>query len=380
MISGIFRPKVNGAVIAVETMMDCLKAEHHKVDLLTRRSYGTPRKQLFNGSVVYRTGPSGISYPERILLAANQVLLGIRIFRRGNYDIIHCHGFTALAAGLFLGRLFGRPVVATFHGFTSLHGQAARRTRAPELVFALTRPVERFLVSMASYVTAESSEFGDLITQLYGVPRRRISVVPHAVDTKFFKFEPSKATVPTILFVGGLTKVHGPELLIRSAGLLKELLPDFRLLLVGGGPSETLCKSIVQELRLEDRVLFMGIVRDRKKLQKVYADSWVLVIPQDYPGYFLSLAALEALSTGRPVVATQALDRRLTKSGVYTVSRNQDDLAEIMAKIVEMKDDEYNQVSLAARKYIEVNCSFPIISRELVGIYRSAFEIGEKPG
>ncbi len=374
MISGVFRPKVNGAVIAVENLMDCLRRGGHEVDLLTRRLRGTPKVQLLDGSLICRTGPPGISYPDRLRLSLMQILAGVRMFRSTNYDVIHCHGFAALLSGLCLGRLFDKPVVVTFHGFTSQHGQTARRGRAPDLVFAVLRPLEKALISKSAYVTAESPEFADLIGRLYQPKSSKMRVIPHLVDTDFFRLEESKPDRPTILFVGGLTRIHGPEFLIESVSRLKKLVPTFKLVLVGDGPRRAICEKMAQDLNLGENIVFTGVVRDRKKLQQIYSDSWVLTIPQDYAGYFLSLAALEAMATGRPVVATQTLDPRLAEHGVFAVRRNSSDLANMLAKLVLLNQEEYSKLALSARTYVENNCSFGQVCGQLEELYTSALK------
>ena len=275
-------------------------------------------------------------------------------------------------AGLCLGKLYGRPVIATFHGFTSQHGKSARRTRAPEFVFAFLRPLEKLLVHGTTSVTAESDSFAELITRLYAISPSRITILPHMVDTDLFRFEESRPATPTILFVGSLSNVHGAQLLIRSAAHVKQIAPDFRLVLVGAGPLKQILEEEVSQLGLCDKISFLGLVRDRNRLQKVYADSWVLAIPQDYPGYFLSLVAIEAMSTGRLVVATQTMDPKLKAFGVFTVNRSETDLAQMLATILQMSEDDYRQLALSARHYIENNCSYKRIGQQLEDIYLHA--------
>jgi glycosyltransferase involved in cell wall biosynthesis len=74
------------------------------------------------------------------------------------------------------------------------------------------------------------------------------------------------------------------------------------LLLVGEGPLLNVCKDLVAELKLEDRVQFLGIRMDVIALLKM-AD--IVVLSTHYEG--LSLSSIEALASGRPFVASEAL-------------------------------------------------------------------------
>jgi glycosyltransferase involved in cell wall biosynthesis len=71
------------------------------------------------------------------------------------------------------------------------------------------------------------------------------------------------------------------------------------LLLVGDGPSRRDLEAQVDELRLRDRVHFLGW---RTDIPEILAASDVFVLSSDFEGN--PLAVLEALAAGKPVVAT----------------------------------------------------------------------------
>ena len=84
--------------------------------------------------------------------------------------------------------------------------------------------------------------------------------------------------------------------LIRAMSLLPD---DVKLILVGDGELLPQCRELVKELKLEERVLFLGVRMDVPRLLKT-AD--ILALSSNYEG--LSLACLEGMASGRPFIAS----------------------------------------------------------------------------
>src|SRR5690606_29042506 len=79
---------------------------------------------------------------------------------------------------------------------------------------------------------------------------------------------------------------------------LRYLPQNTHLILVGDGSKKSDCEDLVNKLALNERVLFLGARNDVPDLMQT-AD--ILVLSSYYEG--LSLACLEALASGRPLVA-----------------------------------------------------------------------------
>jgi glycosyltransferase involved in cell wall biosynthesis len=103
-----------------------------------------------------------------------------------------------------------------------------------------------------------------------------------------------------LLYVGRLDPRKGVETLLRALALLS---PEYRLEIVG--PGET---SYVDQLRrlaislgIGDRVCFADAGRDRVRARYLGADA--VVFPSEWAEPF-GLVPLEAMASGRPVIAT----------------------------------------------------------------------------
>jgi len=103
------------------------------------------------------------------------------------------------------------------------------------------------------------------------------------------------------LFVGRLEKDKGIINLLNLFEDLKNCL-NSKLIIVGKGSLENYVQDFVAKHSLQDYVLFLGSV-DNKKLYSLYANALAVIIPSIWPEN-APLVALEAISVGTPVIAS----------------------------------------------------------------------------
>ena len=108
------------------------------------------------------------------------------------------------------------------------------------------------------------------------------------------------AGAPVVAMVGRLVPQKAPDRFLAVAAHVTRTHPEARFLVVGDGPLRADLEVRVRELRIADRVRFTGIRSDARAL---IARSSLLLFTSDWEG--LSIAALEALSAGIPVVSTE---------------------------------------------------------------------------
>lgn len=141
-----------------------------------------------------------------------------------------------------------------------------------------------------------------------------------------------------LLFVGACTRVKGLEYLVRSLEYLKDL--DLVLHIAGeiesGNRYYQKIVKIIEELRISDRVRFLGFL-DTRSLADYYKESSIFVLPSLSEGYGRVL--VEALSFGLPVVASNVgAIPELVESNVNAIlvePKNPKALAEAIKKLVE---------------------------------------------
>ena len=78
-----------------------------------------------------------------------------------------------------------------------------------------------------------------------------------------------------------------------------------KLLLCGSGPTESDIRELVHELKIDEYVSFMGIRSDIPELMNIID---IYCLPSHYEG--LPFSILEAMASGKPVVATDVPRRQ----------------------------------------------------------------------
>ena len=177
--------------------------------------------------------------------------------------------------------------------------------RRKALVFINNFLVKRLkkIASCDSYLLRYvQSEFPDL--------RSKIEVIPNYVKTEIFNPQNDGGEIRSrfdgrqlILFPRNLTFGRGIHTAIDAVALLVSKFPDVVLLIVGDGPCKAWLQARVAQLRLQRNVVFEGHKEHFTAMPKYYAAADIVIIPS-FCSEGTSLACLEAMATGKPVVVT----------------------------------------------------------------------------
>jgi L-malate glycosyltransferase len=283
----------------------------------------------------------------------------IREIRKTECDVVHAHvtlpaGFAAVLAA----RWTGCAVVITEH-----RGPFAALMETPR-----DRLKVRFALDRADEVIAVSGFLADQIRS-YGI-KRPITVVPNVVDTVRFSETPSKRQEgdPYKLLFAGILRDHNKNLPLllrvmkRLAGTGK-----YQLTVVGDGEVRAECERLALELGISEQCRFLGAL-DPSRLKEEIACSDVFVLPSKAETF--GIVAAEAISVGRPVVATRCGGPEdFITSEVGVVVENNDEQA--LAKGIEdtcRNLNNYDPRKLSEYARAKFGCE-TIVSR-LMEIYR----------
>lgn len=215
-------------------------------------------------------------------------------------DLVHLHSASAGLTGRLVLR-GKRPTVFQPHGWSwqAVSGAYATTVRWWERLGARWAHA-LVCVSEAERVNGERA----------GV-RGRFVVVPNGVDLSRFPSvsrddqRTARSTlglrdVPTALCVGRFDVQKGHATVLRAWREVVSALPAARLLLVGSGAEEGALRALCAELGVAESVHFAG---ERADMPNWYAASDLLVFASLW-GEGMALTPLEAMATGRPVIAS----------------------------------------------------------------------------
>lgn len=185
-----------------------------------------------------------------------------------------------------------------------------------------------------------------------------IDVIP--LGSPWQTLEPEGRIRRRILSWGYLSRGMGAERVIRSLAQLGALDPKPRYRLIGitdpGCPQQegaTYRAALVEEaerLGVQDQLDIVPILHSRRDMEQEIARSDVIVVAYDSPERASSRILAEAVSTGRPVVATAfpaAIEMLSTGAGL-TVPHDDPDAMTAALQTLLTDDDEYLRVSRAA--------------------------------
>ena len=138
-----------------------------------------------------------------------------------------------------------------------------------------------------------------------------------------------------MLFVGGLDTAH----YFKGVNILIQAMLEFadsdnvRCLIVGDGDLKSTYQSLVDSLGLGKKIIFAGFVADNE-LPNLFNIADMLVLPSIDKSEAFGIVALEAMSSGLPVVATDlpgvrsVVDKR--KTGLLAKPGNVEQLAQMI--------------------------------------------------
>ncbi|HOE52015.1 MAG TPA: glycosyltransferase [Methanomassiliicoccales archaeon] len=223
-------------------------------------------------------------------------------------DLIHVHGLMFQAVrGMLAGRALRKPVVLTFHTMVTEAARFYNFTPFPEWVIQLGMwTYLRTILHRAEVVIAPTVAIKNELKR-YAPHIKRLEVIPTGVDLDRFNPRIDGSEVrrryglegkKVILHLGRIAWEKNIDLVVRGFALLSAHEPEARLLLVGEGPAKEHVRGLVEELGIEERVIFTGFVPD-PELPQFYAACDVLTLASKFETQ--GLVILEAMAVGKPV-------------------------------------------------------------------------------
>ncbi len=344
-----YPPDIGGIETAICGMTEELNRRGVRCDVLCSNSANEYREETINGYKVYRTKSYGKVASTSI---SPQMVFKLREIV-GRYDVIHVHHPDPMAnLALFLVNPKRQKVVVHWHSDIVNH-RFLLRLYKPLLLWMLKR-ADAVVVASPLYV--EGSPFLRKF-------RAKVEIAPYEVerlahDEEKVKEIKSKFAGKKIVFsLGRFVYYKGFEYLIEAA----EYLDDKYVVLLGGaGPEEEKLRPLAEEHK--NRVFLLGEI-SRKDLGSYYKACDVFCLPSVERSEAFGIAMVEAMSFGKPVVAT-----KIPHSGVQWVNRHK-----VTGLNVEPKNPK--ALAYAIRQIIENKELYRRMSENALKRYREKFSV-----
>lgn len=296
-----YRPTVDGVVTAVLVTKKALEDLGHTVFVIAPDPGPEYREEgvYYFRAVRFRTYP-GYFVP---CFPSDQSDL----IRRLDPDVIHVRGVAFMAIkALIASHNTKVPVVLTYDTLvTDVIDRYSPIKLPKETLVRLASVYLRQMMKRPAAILVPTPSAGREVIETIGVKPKRMEVVPTGIDNARFTRRPEAGEAVRrryglegrriVITVGRVSFEKNVDLVIRSLKLLED---DIVLMVVGQGPALDGLRRLVEEERLQDRVVFTGYQKGDDLVDHYScADAFVSASVFETQGFTVQ----EAMSCGLPV-------------------------------------------------------------------------------
>ncbi len=302
------------------------------------------------------------------------------LIEQEDVDLVHARSRAPAWSAHYAARQARRAFVTTFHG-TYGYGSAPKR-------------LYNSVMTRGERVIAISRFIAGHMMQIYGVPARKIRIIPRGVDlTRFAPDAVSAERVitlatqwwlsegfPVITLPGRLTRWKGQTVFIDAIARLGRT--DIRCLLMGSDQGRTAYRAELESM-IADRGL-TGVIRvvdDCSDMPAAYMLSDIVVSASTDPEAF-GRVVTEAQAMGRMVIATDHGGARETikpdLTGWLVRPGDPDSLAEALSKILALSADSRKRRAENAIAHVRENFSKDAMCARTLALYDEVLNLSHE--
>lgn len=300
-------------------------------------------------------------YNYRVLKSKNK---GFSLFEKymsehGKPDILHIHTYQLGPLALKIKRKYNIPFVVTEHSSSFQDG----------LIPADMEKLAKLAFSESAKNISVSQTTASFLAQHY---KTAFEVVPNVVNTDEFTLSSTNKTagkIFTFLNVGSLVKEKNQQLLLEAFSIVSQKVENIQLKIVGDGILSTQLTKLATELKIEDKVHFLGLLNREKVISEMQQSNGFVLSSQIET---FGVVVIEALSCGLPVVSTMSggPDSILTQDYLGKLcNTSPEELAEAMEYVV-LNSNNFEPQKI--RDYAVLNYSGKAVGSKLITLYQNA--------
>lgn len=136
--------------------------------------------------------------------------------------------------------------------------------------------------------------------------------VPNGLYSEQINYLPTSKIIPnSLVFVGTLGKINGPDVAIEALKIVSKTIPDAKLHIYGDGePDISRIKDLTEKLNLTEKVIFHGFISDQVQLSKETKRYAIALAPylavHGSPRWWADATKIRLyLAAGLPVITTK---------------------------------------------------------------------------
>ncbi len=304
-------PTINGVATFSRTLAKGLAERGHDVLVIAPSQTGKKYKEIDDNYPIFRTVSVPFPFYQNFRISLNPSREVKKIIDEFDPDVIHIQMLMWIGqAAMKYGNKRGIPIVSTNHAMPEnlMDNMKLLAPVAKPINYMLKEYGRRFH-SKSDVVTMPTQSAIDMFNVKMEKPIRAVSngidlsrFYPDNVEDELYeKFDIPKDK-KLVSYIGRLDAEKHLSVLVKAFHKIHHK-HDANLLIVGSGTDENNLKFLVRELGINDKVIFTGRVTD-DEIAKLHRIGTVYCMPS--PAELQSIATLEAMASGQPIVAVDA--------------------------------------------------------------------------
>lgn len=312
--SDLHYPTINGVATFSRNLAKGMAARGHDVLVIAPSQTGKRYKEVDENYEIHRTVSVAFPFYQNFRISLNPNREVRKIIEDFDPDVIHIQMLMWIGqAAMKYGNKVGIPIVSTNHAMPE------NLMDNLKLLAPVSRPINYILEqygarfhNKSDCVTMPTQSAIDMFRATDKVDTPMIAIsngidlsrfIPGDVSDELYK----KFDIPTdkkiVTYIGRLDAEKHLGVLVEAFAQVHEKEADTHLLIVGSGTDEDRLLALAIELGIEQQVTFTGRVSD-EELAELHRIGTVYVMPS--PAELQSIATLEAMASGQPIVAVDA--------------------------------------------------------------------------
>ncbi len=170
-------------------------------------------------------------------------------------------------------------------------------------------PMRRIALRSAHAITTISQYTGEKLVAVQKLNRKRVDVIPPALDPGFGKMNgvvphprpplPTGKLLLTVARLASSERGKGIDGVIRALPIVHKVVPDTHYVIVGDGDDRLRLERLARDVGVSDHVFFPGM-KMGDEFASFYDACDVFVMPSRKEGF--GIVFLEAMAYGKPVI------------------------------------------------------------------------------
>jgi len=341
------------------------------------KNYSTiPVRRVYEGTNIWY--PRYVTFPRAWFFASSgqRMYRGIKdivskIYQEFQFDLIHAH--VALPdgyAGMQIAQKYEKPLIVNIHG-QDFQQTIFKNKKCKKNIEKTINISEKTIV-----VSKKLKKIGEKYLQ---VNKDKIIVVPNGINMRDIYTEKNKNIQEyngkkVILSVSHLIKTKGIDLNLKAIAKLKQKYPDIIYLIIGKGKEKKNLKKLVNELNLQNMVIFIGEVSHYEVMEYMTSCD-IFSLPSWKEGF--GVVYIEAMAHGKPVIGCkgEGIEDFVEngKTGLLVKPKDVDSLTRAMDYLFS-NSDEARAIGKRACKLVLENYTWNKSAEKIIEIYKEILE------